>query len=69
MLTVRIQNLPFTGGIVHVIDTFLVPPQNFIQTVPQFNLTAAGGAIENAYVDLLLLLMLSSWPGIKESCP
>ncbi|KAL8780299.1 MAG: hypothetical protein Q9194_001001 [Teloschistes cf. exilis] len=42
------QNLAFTGGVVHVIDTFLVPPANFIQSVPQFNLTAAGGAVENA---------------------
>ncbi|KAL8643049.1 MAG: hypothetical protein Q9228_000345 [Teloschistes exilis] len=41
-------NLAFTGGVVHVIDTFLVPPANFIQSVPQFNLTAAGGAVENA---------------------
>lgn len=45
-----IQNLAFTGGVVHVIDTFLMPPANFIQSVPQFNLTAAGGAVENAYV-------------------
>ncbi|KAI4202940.1 MAG: hypothetical protein LQ350_002157 [Teloschistes chrysophthalmus] len=43
-----IQNLAFTGGVVHVIDTFLMPPANFIQSVPQFNLTAAGGAVENA---------------------
>ncbi|KAL8705994.1 MAG: hypothetical protein Q9201_000938 [Fulgogasparrea decipioides] len=48
MLTMHVQNLQFTGGIVHVIDTFLIPPQTFIQTVPQFNLTAAGGAVENA---------------------
>ncbi|KAL9585776.1 MAG: hypothetical protein Q9212_001326 [Teloschistes hypoglaucus] len=41
-------NLAFTGGVVHVIDTFLMPPANFIQSAPQFNLTAAGGAIENA---------------------
>lgn len=46
--TLVTPNLPFTGGIVHVIDNFLIPPQNFIQTVPQFNLTAAGGAVENA---------------------
>ncbi|KAI4159907.1 MAG: hypothetical protein L6R39_000283 [Caloplaca ligustica] len=46
--TLVTADLKFTGGIVHVIDTFLVPPQNFIQTVPQFNLTAAGGAVENA---------------------
>ncbi|KAL8952869.1 MAG: hypothetical protein Q9222_001227 [Ikaeria aurantiellina] len=45
--TLVTPNLQFTGGIVHVIDTFLIPPQNLIQTVPQFNLTAAGGAVEN----------------------
>ncbi|KAL8723305.1 MAG: hypothetical protein Q9225_000357 [Loekoesia sp. 1 TL-2023] len=48
--TLVTPDLRFTGGIVHVIDTFLIPPQTFIQTVPQFNLTAAGGAVENAYV-------------------
>ncbi|KAL9635883.1 MAG: hypothetical protein Q9204_002454 [Flavoplaca sp. TL-2023a] len=46
--TLIIPDLPFIGGIVHVIDNFLIPPQNFIQTVPQFNLTAAGGAVENS---------------------
>ncbi|KAL8927421.1 MAG: hypothetical protein Q9172_001352 [Xanthocarpia lactea] len=45
--TLVTPDLAFKGGIVHVIDNFLVPPQNFIQTVPQFNLTAAGGAVEN----------------------
>lgn len=49
-LTRRVQDLPFIGGIVHVIDNFLVPPQNFIRTAPQFNLTAAGGAVANTYV-------------------
>ncbi|KAL8701345.1 MAG: hypothetical protein Q9224_000546 [Gallowayella concinna] len=47
-LTLRMQDLPFTGGIVHVIDNFLIPPQDFIHSAPQFNLTAAGGAAENA---------------------
>ncbi|KAL8786073.1 MAG: hypothetical protein Q9213_002997 [Squamulea squamosa] len=46
--TLVTPDLRFMGGIVHVIDNFLIPPQNFIQSVPQFNLTAAGGAIENA---------------------
>ena len=45
------QNLAFTGGIVHVIDTFLVPPTDFITTVPQFNLTALGGAATDAKLD------------------
>ena len=31
-----------------MIDTFLVPPADFITTAPQFNLTAAGGAVANA---------------------
>ncbi|KAL8824365.1 MAG: hypothetical protein Q9191_005103 [Dirinaria sp. TL-2023a] len=43
--TLTQANLEFTGGIVHVIDTFLTPPADFITTAPQFNLTAAGGAI------------------------
>jgi transforming growth factor-beta-induced protein len=42
------QNLVFNGGLVHVIDTFLVPPTDFISTVPQFNLTAVGGAVTDA---------------------
>ena len=42
------QNLAFSGGIVHVIDTFLVPPADFITSAPQFNLSAAGGATTNA---------------------
>ncbi|KAI4169824.1 MAG: hypothetical protein LQ343_005373 [Gyalolechia ehrenbergii] len=46
--TLVTPDLRFTGGIVHVIDNFLIPPQTFTQTVPQFNLTAAGGAVENA---------------------
>ncbi len=38
----------FLGGIVHVIDTFLVPPRDFINTAPSFNLTAVGGAVTKA---------------------
>ncbi|KAA6411400.1 MAG: hypothetical protein FRX48_04680 [Lasallia pustulata] len=37
-------NLNFTGGLLHVIDNFLEPPQSFINTAPTFNVTAAGGA-------------------------
>jgi len=44
----RDQNLAFSGGIVHIIDTFLVPPTDFIGTAPQFNLTAVGGAVTDA---------------------
>lgn len=46
--TVVKGNLGFDGGIVHMIDTFLVPPTDWISTVPQFNLTAAGGATTDA---------------------
>ncbi|KAI4287366.1 MAG: hypothetical protein L6R35_003376 [Caloplaca aegaea] len=46
--TLITANLRFAGGIVHVIDNFLIPPNTFTQTVPQFNLTAAGGAAEYA---------------------
>ena len=46
-----VQNLAFSGGIVHIIDTFLVPPADFIATAPQFNLSAAGGAATNASLD------------------
>ncbi|KAL8745409.1 MAG: hypothetical protein Q9190_002435, partial [Brigantiaea leucoxantha] len=45
------QDLAFDGGIVHAIDTFLIPPQPFVATAPTFNLTAAGGAITNASLD------------------
>ncbi|KAL8674422.1 MAG: hypothetical protein Q9168_001155 [Polycauliona sp. 1 TL-2023] len=54
--TLVTPDLPSTGGIVHIIDNFLIPPQSFIQTAPQFNLTAAGGAVENAYVFTLDLV-------------
>ena len=34
-----------------MIDSFLTPPANFINTCPQFNLTAFGGAVTNASKD------------------
>lgn len=40
--------MKFDGGIVHVLDSFLVPPTGFIATCPQFNLTAVGGAATDA---------------------
>ena len=48
------QDLAFTGGLVQVVDTFLVPPVDYIQTVPQFNLTALGGATTNASLNRYL---------------
>ena len=45
------QDLSFRGGIVHIIDSFLIPPQNFLNTVSTFNITAVGGAIANASID------------------
>ncbi|KAL8902909.1 MAG: hypothetical protein Q9207_004298 [Kuettlingeria erythrocarpa] len=58
--TLVTAGLKFAGGIVHVIDTFLVPPQTFTQSVTQFNLTAAGGAVENARDEARLLTFNSS---------
>jgi len=46
--TVTTNDLQFTGGLVQVIDTFLVPPENFLHTAPTFNLTAFGGATTKA---------------------
>lgn len=43
--------MSFSGGLVHIIDSFLIPPQNFLNTVSGFNLTAAGGAVVNASID------------------
>lgn len=37
-----------TGGVIHVIDHFLIPPQNITETAVQANLTAAVGAITKA---------------------
>ena len=46
--TIIERDLAFSGGTVQVIDTFLTPPQNFMNTTRQFNLTSAGGAIARA---------------------
>ncbi|KAI9793178.1 MAG: hypothetical protein M1833_000818 [Piccolia ochrophora] len=43
-------DISFKGGIIHVIDSFLIPPQSFLDTATQFNLTAAGGAAAKAEV-------------------
>ncbi|KIW12391.1 hypothetical protein PV08_09668 [Exophiala spinifera] len=41
-------SLNFTGGVVHVIDSVLIIPQNISETAVQLNLTAAVGALTNA---------------------
>lgn len=41
------QNINFTGGVIHVIDTVLVPPQNISTTALAANLTSAYGALAN----------------------
>ncbi|MCJ1465644.1 hypothetical protein MMC07_004263 [Pseudocyphellaria aurata] len=46
--TVSESDIAFKGGIIHTIDTFLIPPVDFTSTCSTFNLTAAGGAIANA---------------------
>lgn len=35
----------------HSLDSFLIPPANFISTCPTFNLTAVGGAVVNTSLD------------------
>ncbi|MCJ1271386.1 hypothetical protein MMC22_011286 [Lobaria immixta] len=49
------SDIEFSGGIIHTIDTFLIPPVSFTSTCSTFNLTAVGGAVANAslepYVD------------------
>ncbi|KAI9837700.1 MAG: hypothetical protein M1819_006633 [Sarea resinae] len=41
----------YTGGVIQVIDTFLIPPETFLSTVPTFNLTSAGGLATKAKLD------------------
>lgn len=41
------QNLNFTGGVVHVIDSLLSIPGNITYTLEQANLTALDGAVVN----------------------
>lgn len=49
------QDLSYTNGILHIIDSFLVPPEPFMNTSIRFNATAAAGAVTKAeleeYVD------------------
>ncbi|KAI9851207.1 MAG: hypothetical protein M1838_004219 [Thelocarpon superellum] len=46
--TLTQPDIAFDGGTIQVIDTFLVPPQDFMNTTRQFNLTAMGGAASKA---------------------
>lgn len=43
--------MSFSGGLVHIIDSFLIPPLSFLNSASSFNLTAAGGAVVNASID------------------
>lgn len=42
------EPLNFTGGIIHIVDSVLMIPQNVSETAIQLNLTAAAGALTNA---------------------
>lgn len=45
------QNLNFTGGVIHIIDSVLTIPVNITDTLSAANLTAATGAIRTANVE------------------
>ena len=49
-LTCLFQNTNFTGGVIHVIDTFLTLPQNISTTLVALNETAVAGALGAANV-------------------
>ncbi|KAI9815564.1 MAG: hypothetical protein M1827_002698 [Pycnora praestabilis] len=54
------------GGVIQIIDTFNIIPQNFLNTAPTFNLTGIGGAVANAnvsdYVDMTTdLTVFAPW--------
>lgn len=40
----------YSTGLIQIIDSFLVPPQNFLNTSFQFNATAAAGAMVKAEI-------------------
>ena len=44
-------DLAFQGGTVQIVDTFLIPPQDFMNTTRQFNLTGTGGAAAQAGIN------------------
>ena len=55
--TVTTADIAFTGGIVHVIDTFLMPPVNISTTAVSLGLTSIAGALTQAnLVDALDIL-------------
>ncbi|KAI1653999.1 Fasciclin-domain-containing protein [Daldinia decipiens] len=46
--TIITPNVNFTGGTIHIINSFLIIPQNVTETLSNANLTAAEGAISTA---------------------
>ena len=40
--------IPFSGGVIHIIDSFLSPPANISETAIQLNLRSAVGALQQA---------------------
>ncbi|KAI0847195.1 FAS1 domain-containing protein [Daldinia vernicosa] len=46
--TIITPNVNFTGGTIHIINSFLVIPQNVTETLSNANLTAAEGAVDMA---------------------
>ena len=46
--TVSQANVVFNGGIIHVIDTFLMPPANISTSAVALGLSSAAGALEQA---------------------
>ncbi|KZF21580.1 FAS1 domain-containing protein [Xylona heveae TC161] len=52
--TLTTTDLQFTGGILHVIDSFLVLPETFVNTASTFNLTSANGAMAKANLEKYL---------------
>ncbi|KAI9842228.1 MAG: hypothetical protein M1837_007373 [Sclerophora amabilis] len=45
--TVTMPDMNFTGGVIHVIDSVLIPPQNISTTAVVANLTSLAGALIN----------------------
>ncbi|KAK7999224.1 Fasciclin-like arabinogalactan protein [Apiospora marii] len=46
--TVKTADVNYTGGVIHIIDRVLIPPQNDTNTMTQSNLTALSGAVKAA---------------------
>lgn len=63
--TVSQANIGFTGGIIHVIDTFLTPPINISSSAQALGLSSAVGALEQAS----LVTAVDSTPDITAFIP